>query len=144
MSELFELIRTGASTEAIKANLHENKHNKDYVNLVDEYGTSALMYACGDGYTEAVKLLLEANADVNIANKFGDTALMCACLFNRIEIVKLLLEANADIDIIGEYGRSALMWAGLYKHTEIIELLNNCNNYVIFNGEKYKLVEDRK
>ena len=110
MTNIIELIREHANIEKIKANLYDNRHNKDYVNIVDEYGRNALMLACENG---------------------------------NIEVVKLLLEANADIDIVDEYGNSALMYAKRYKHTEIIELLNKCNNYVIFNGKKYKLVEDK-
>ena len=125
MTNLTELICTNAPTEAIKANLDENKHNANYVNLVDKYRINALMFACMRGNIEALKLLLQYNADVNFANEDGYTALMCACSSSYTEIVKLLLEANADVNTVDKYGRSALKIAELYERTEAIELLNN-------------------
>ena len=110
MSKLIELILEKAGIEKIKANLYDNRHNKNYVNMVDKYGMNALMWACAKG---------------------------------NIEIVKLLLEVGANVNIVDKYGNTALKIAEQYERTEAIELLNKCNNYVIFNGKKYKLVEDK-
>ena len=142
MSKLIELILEKAGIEKIKANLWDHRHDENYVNMVDKYGMTALIYACRKGYTEVVKLLLEANADVNMVNKYGNSALMYACKDGYTEIVKLLLEANADVNIVDKYGNTALRYAERCECTEVIELLNKHNNYVMLNGKKYKLVEE--
>ena len=142
MSKLIELIRANAYIEAIKANLWDHRHNKDYVNLVDEDGMTALMWACINGNIEVVKLLLENGADVNLVEKYSYNALICACFNGYTEIVKLLLEYNADVNMVNKWGMTALMWAEQNESTEIIELLNKHNNYVMLNGKKYKLVEE--
>jgi len=116
MSKLIELIREKAGIEKIKSNLWDHRHNKDYVNIVNKDVVTALMYACIYNNIEAVKLLLEANADVNIVNKDGDTVLMIACRKGDTEAVKLLLEANADVNMVNKYGNSAWMIACIWQH----------------------------
>ena len=129
MSNLITPICKKASIEEIKANLDENKHDKGYINLVNRFGNNALILACMQGYTEAVKLLLEEGADMNIVDEDGDTALIWACFYNRIESVKLLLQYNANVKIVGKDGMTALMIAELYGRTEIVKLLNTYDNY---------------
>jgi len=87
------------------------------------YGNTALVVASKYGYTEIVKLLLEAGADVNVKNKDGETALMKASYNGYTEIVKMLIDAGADVNIKDRYGTTALMLASLYGYTEIVELL---------------------
>ena len=125
MSKLNKLIRDKASIEALKDDLDKNRHNKNYVNLIDVFGMTALTWACGKGYTEAVKLLLENGANVNLVDTYDRTALMRACGNGYTEAVKLLLEANANVNIANEDGDTALKIAEQYGFTEIIELLNN-------------------
>lgn len=141
MSKLIDLIYDNASIEAIKADLYANRDNKDYVNIV-KWGKTAFMYACAFGNIESVKLLLEANVDVNAVDVCGGNALMYACINGETEVVKLLLEANADVNVVDCYGRTPLKIAEEYGHTEIVELLNKPNNYIMFNGQKYKLVKE--
>ena len=142
MSNLINLIYSKASIEAIKADLYDNRHDKNYVNIVNEWGKTAFMYACAFGNIESVKLLLEANVDVNVVEVCGGNALMYACMNGETEVVKLLLEANADVNVVDGYGRTPLKIAEEYGHTEIVELLNNHNNYMMFNGQKYQLVKE--
>ena len=57
----------------------------------------ALHIACRRGQTEAVRLLLEANADKDRAcMDHGYTPISWACPAGCVEVVALLLEANAD------------------------------------------------
>jgi ankyrin repeat protein len=142
MSNLIKLIRNKASIEEIKADLYDNLGNEDYVNVVDGDSRTAFMYACILGNIGAVKLLLEANVDVNVVKVCGGNALMYACINGETEVVKLLLEANADVNIVDGWGMTALKIAEQNGHTEIVELLNNHNNYIMFNGKKYKLVKE--
>ena len=144
MSNLSNLIRDKASIEAIKADLYDNRHDKDYVNVVDKDGTNALMCACAKGNTEIVKLLLTEDVNVNTVDTDGTNALMYACIYNRIEVVKLLIAKDADVNVVNKYGRSAFMHACIYGDTGVVELLKNCNNYLILHGKTYKLVEVTK
>ena len=112
MSKLIDLICDNASIEAIKADLYDNRDNEDYVNVGWVDGRGALIWACVLGYTEAVKLLLEANADIHMVNGYGVTALKYA-------------EQNRHTEIV-----------------ELLNNHNNHNNYIMVNGKKYKLVEE--
>jgi ankyrin repeat protein len=127
MSKLINLIYDNASIEEIKADLYDNRHNKDYVNVVDIFGRNALIYGCKNGKTEVVKLklLLEAGADVNIVDAYDMNAFMHACMKGNTESVKLLLAEDADVNVVDVYGRTPLKIAEEYGHTEIVELLNN-------------------
>ena len=112
MSKLIDLICDNASIEAIKADLYDNRDNEDYVNVGWVDGRGALIWACVLGYTEAVKLLLEANADIHMVNGYGVTALKIAKQHGHTEIIELLNNCNKP------------------------------NNFLILNGKKYKLVEE--
>lgn len=145
MSKLIDLIYYNASIEAIKADLYDNRDNKDYVQVVDEWGKNAFMYACMKGNTESVKLLLEADADVNVVDRYGCNAFMYACMNGKTEVVKLLLKENADVNVVDELGRTPLNIAEQYHRTTIVELLNNHNkpnNYIMANGQKYQLLKE--
>jgi ankyrin repeat protein len=81
------------------------------------------MRSADEGYTEVVKRLIEAKADVNAANKIGRTALMVASKYGRTEVVKLLIDATADVNHAEKEGWTALMWASQKGHTEVVKLL---------------------
>ena len=66
------------------------------VNAVDnELGSTALMWASGDGYTDIVRMLIDAKANLNAADKDGKTALMGAADKGYTDIVWMLKEAEA-------------------------------------------------
>ena len=60
-----------------------------------EGGWTALMLAALEGQTEAVRLLLEAGADVHAKSNDGTTALITAVSEGHPEIVELLRKAGA-------------------------------------------------
>ena len=60
------------------------------VNMKDNDGNTALMYAVGREDYNTVKLLLDNGADVNMKNNDGDTALDYAKEYERTEIIELL------------------------------------------------------
>ena len=67
------------------------------VNLVSEYGWSALMLASGEGHEGIVQLLLDMpGIQVNLVNKVGSSALTLASIDGYEEIVKLLQERSQE------------------------------------------------
>ena len=54
------------------------------------------MFAAAFGHKNAVRLLLQNNADVNARNDAGQTALMIAVENGHVEVVRLLLHHAAN------------------------------------------------
>ncbi len=86
------------------------------VNVRGDRGTTPLMYASAYGSIDAMKLLLDAGADVNARNAFDATALMWSV--NEPAKVKLLIEHKADVNAKSKTGRTALMLAALHNGSD--------------------------
>ena len=66
---------------------------ESYYNQMDPVSrTTLLNWACKDGWTEVVELLLKHNVDVNLQDESGNTPLIEACRNGRTSCVELLLE----------------------------------------------------
>jgi ankyrin repeat protein len=92
------------------------------VNWRDDSGMTALMTATFHGYTEIVRLLLAAGANVNI--KVNDwTPLLEASRRGRLDIIKLLVAAGANLDAKNHLGDNALTIAVANGQTETVEFL---------------------
>jgi ankyrin repeat protein len=85
-------------------------------------GTTPLMYAAALGSLEAMKMVVEAGADVNAKNDFGATALMwCA---GDLEKVRYLLAKGASVTARSDVGRTPLLIAANYDGSvEIARLM---------------------
>jgi ankyrin repeat protein len=64
---------------------------------VDVGGWTPLFHAAHAGTTEALKLLVQAGADVNHGKETGFTALFAAVMAGHVDAVRILLEAGAEI-----------------------------------------------
>jgi ankyrin repeat protein len=64
------------------------------INMQDQFGKTALMFASFYNKPEIVKLLVEAGANLDIQDQWGRTALDCAKEGNNKEIIELLTEAK--------------------------------------------------
>ena len=71
----------------IKAGADVNQPSKDVFRTKDY----ALRIACEKGYTDNVKLLLEAGADVHATNSKGASAIDAAAEYGHEDLVMLLL-----------------------------------------------------
>ena len=60
------------------------------INFVDDYGRTALYFACSCGQTQVVKMLLDAGADKDIKDYKKRTALEMARKYGYQDIVALL------------------------------------------------------
>jgi ankyrin repeat protein len=78
------------------------------LDLVDHAGKTALYYACENGYTELVKLLLEAGASHKITDINQTSPLSIAANKGHSDIVLNLLMNGADPNVKAHDGTTAL------------------------------------
>ena len=96
------------------------------VDLKDNNGRTALLYASSGPYPETVGLLLRKGADINVQGKTeGFTALMMAAAEGETEVVRVLLLNGASVDVIDRDGDTAKKFAREKGHTEVLELLES-------------------
>jgi ankyrin repeat protein len=107
------------------------------VDTITSNGSTPLLLAAQENYTEIVRLLLEKGAKVDMATRvrvqeIGDigiregglTPLIKAAANGNIEIVRLLLAAGADVNADNALnGETSLFWAATEGHIEIVRLL---------------------
>ncbi|XP_050963513.1 protein phosphatase 1 regulatory subunit 12A isoform X1 [Labeo rohita] len=70
-------------------------------------GGTALHVAAAKGYTEVLKLLIQAGYDVNIKDYDGWTPLHAAAHWGKEEACRILVEHLCDMDIVNKVGQTA-------------------------------------
>lgn len=81
------------------------------VNLQDNDGRTALMYACKNNNIEIARILMLNEANINIQDCDGKNALMhCCTLENNEDIIKLLLDHKPDLSLSDIYGKTIFMY----------------------------------
>lgn len=134
------LLEAGAPVEAVAADQYTplqlavmNEHEKVAMLLLQHgaqdavytNGSSTLHVACRLGYTDVVRKLLEAGADIN-SQAYCLSPLMIASSHGHRGILELLLRAGADVNSRDEEGSTALCKACYNGQVEIArELLNS-------------------
>ena len=86
-------------------------------NLRNHKGDTLLMLASYHGHVEAVKVLLEHNADPEIRNDNGQSPIAGAAFKGD------LVEGGAQVEGASFDGRTALMMAAMFNRGEIIDYL---------------------
>jgi len=88
-------------------------------------GIPTLMLAARTDSVEALKMLLNAGAQINATDKNGRTVLMFEkwSYMPSVEVFRILLDAKADPNAVAPDGRTPLMFATYGAPPEIIELL---------------------
>lgn len=90
---------------------------------VDSEGWTALRSAAWGGHKEAVRLLLEAGAEIDGCDSDGRTALRAAAWGGHEEILLTLLKHGAEVDRSDREGRTPLIAATYMGHKEAVEIL---------------------
>lgn len=96
------------------------------VNMQDEKGNTALIYASGNFWDKNIvqELLQQPNIRVNIHNNEGETALMAAASQGNENTARLLLKVpNININAQDQSGRTALIHAALNGREDIVKIL---------------------
>src|ERR1044071_5253352 len=116
LASLFLPYVTGSDTgDAVFQAIRSNdlpalkKLGKGQLETRDRRGATPLMHAAAYGTTEAVRLLLEAGADVNARNNFDATALLWGARDSAK--ARLLIEHGANVNAQSKQGRTPLMVA---------------------------------
>lgn len=94
------------------------------VNRVDPATSrTALHWAAQEGQVEAIKALLDANADLAAIDRVGMAALAIAAKGGHAEATAVLLERGADPNLRDAAGGSPLLWAAGLGNSGTVELL---------------------
>jgi ankyrin repeat protein len=118
------------------------------VNGSDESGRTALIDAASRGQAEAVRILLDAGADVEAKTKIEkNTALLLAADQGHVKIVQMLIGNRSNVNVRDGNGKTALIIAAARGHTDIVQLLldkgadvnakDQFENTALRNAEKY-------
>lgn len=97
---------------------------KEYLDAKDIYEETALMLAARLNQSDAVKVLVDAGADLNFQNKCKETALILA-VFQRQKDTwsELIKTKKVNLDIQNEFGYTALMYAVSRKEIDAVKAL---------------------
>jgi ankyrin repeat protein len=88
------------------------------VNVRGDRESTPLIYACGFGSVEALRILIDAKADVNASNALGMTPLLFAV--TEPEKAKLLIEHGANVNAKSKTGRTPLIVAAMQNHSDAV------------------------
>ena len=115
--QYFALIRSN-DLGGLKAMLAQGKD----VNARGDREATPLIYASAFGSAEALRMLLEAKADVNASNALGMTALHFSV--TEPDKARLLVEHGANVNAKTKTGRTPLIVAGFQNHSDaVVQLL---------------------
>ena len=114
VEEVKEWIKRGAN---INAKHYMDSNTKRCKNI------TVLHEAVKHGYTEIVKILIDAKPDINAADYNGYTALHWAALKGNTEFAELLIKAEAYVNAVDNDGKTALHWAAEKEYTEFSKVL---------------------
>lgn len=119
MEDIFNLCREGNSLQ-VRIWLDDTKND---MNEGDDHGFSPLHWACFEGRTNIVDMLLNRGSRINATNMGDDTALHLAASRGHLDCVNLLLKNKADVNALNEHGNTPLHYACFWGYQEIAELL---------------------
>ena len=93
------------------------------IDIINEFGRTALMLAASYNRTDVVRCLLEKGANVNKQDRDGLTALHEASFQNHTDVIKILVQHGARTDIKNISGSTPIDLARRWDYKEEVDLL---------------------
>ena len=94
------------------------------IDEINELGESRLTQVVAeDASPNALRLLIQAGANVNFAARDGSTAVFRAAQYGNTDCLSVLIEAGADLDAINHIGAPAIYVAAQNGHVACLKLL---------------------
>uniref|UniRef100_A0A3Q2QGR6 Scaffold protein ILK n=1 Tax=Fundulus heteroclitus TaxID=8078 RepID=A0A3Q2QGR6_FUNHE len=132
MDDIFTQCREG---NAVAVRLWLDNTEND-LNQGDDHGFSPLHWACREGRSNVVDMLIMRGARINVMNRGDDTPLHLAASHGHRDIVGKLIQCKADTNAANEHGNTPLHYACFWAHHQVADdLVNNgalvsvCNRY---------------
>ncbi|ESN94756.1 hypothetical protein HELRODRAFT_115085 [Helobdella robusta] len=119
MDDIFSLVRDG---NAFQVRIWLDNTEND-LNQGDGHGFSLLHWACMEGKTNIVEMLLNRGVRVNATNMGDDTALHLAAAHGHLDIVLMLLQSKANVSVANEHGNTPLHYACFWNFERVAEEL---------------------
>ncbi|CAC5399437.1 unnamed protein product [Mytilus coruscus] len=98
-------------------------------------GVSPLFFACQEGHTKVVQMLITSKADINKCDETGSSPLFIACNNGHTEVVQMLINNKADINKCNNEEVSSLFISCQQGYTNVVKMLinnkadiNKCND----------------
>merc|ERR1711939_737013 len=98
------------------------KDGKD-VNARDYKGVTPVGYAVGHDQLSAVKVLIDAKANLNDVDSVGNSAVHFAAGYGRVKVLEHLLARGAQASKANQMGMTALAAAQQNQHAAVINIL---------------------
>jgi len=92
------------------------------VNIPDNNGNTALMYACKNANISLVNYLIKYGANIDVQNKDGMTPLIISSKYNHTDITNELINSGAKLYTQDKFGNTALHYS--CKNGNIISVNN--------------------
>ncbi|XP_034024252.1 integrin-linked protein kinase [Thalassophryne amazonica] len=132
MDDIFTQCREG---NAVAVRLWLDNTEND-LNQGDDHGFSPLHWACREGRSSVVDMLIMRGARINVMNRGDDTPLHLASSHGHRDIVGKLVQCKADTNAANEHGNTPLHYACFWGQEQVAEdLVANgaqvsiCNKY---------------
>lgn len=135
------MISSSKGNIAYLISLFERMSLEDFTNIInlrDNHGWTALLYAVIYGKHECVVFLVEHGANVNLSDGLGWSPLIKACKVGNFSTVLFLLERGANINSVNFQFTSPLLQAVKNGHIECVQLLieRGANIYALGSYER--------
>ncbi|CAH1225902.1 ANKRD6 [Branchiostoma lanceolatum] len=91
--------------------------------FLDKHGHTVLHVAAHRGFTNTLKVLLQAGCELDIQDNDGCTALHRAVVGGHVEVVQALIEEGASVDRQDQNGNTPLHEAAWNGYSRTVELL---------------------
>ena len=98
-----------------------------------KHGSTALLWACQNGHTIVVKILLHNDANAIEMSYIGTSAIHFAAESESSQTVQMLIEKGVKIEFIDKKnGLTPLLWDSIYSYISFIDFIKQtANNMMI-------------